>query len=178
MEIQNDRSHLDRMSWIKELVRSEENMEENGVVEINDSIDQDRTILVETLNFLNQMKTEFIEASNAFNELKTSAIGRIKVYGIAKTPADFMLFRNGFKMIFSIKQPGQISIRFNFIGPSFIASQIPTAQTSTAPIMEEHVLESKPLAFGDYQWTFQGQPVRLASVVKFHLSLFVRESTK
>ena len=178
MEIQNERINTDRIGWIKDLVRAEENMDENGIVEIAEVSDQDRFILLETLNYLNQMKAEFIEAANNFNELKTSAIGRIKVYGIAKTPADFMLFRNRYKMIFSIKEPGQISIRFNFIGPSFISSQIPTAQSSTAPVMEEHVIESQPMAFGDCQWTFRGQPVRMAALVKFHLTLFVKESTK
>ena len=172
-----DRLH-DRISWIRDLVRAEENMEETGIVEVGSKVDTDRLLIQESLSFLQSLKNEFVEVSSAFNELKSSPLGRIKIYGIAKTHADFMLFRNGFKMIFSLKSAGQISIRFNFIGPNYIPSQIPTAQRSNTPMMEEHIIEAKLGAFDDIQWTFQNQSVKLPNVVKYHLSLFVKESAK
>lgn len=168
----------DRIGWIRELVKAEENMEESGVVEIGSKADNERLLVQESLNFLQNLKNEFVDASSAFNELKTSPLGRIKIYGIAKTHADFMLFRNGFKMIFSLKAAGQISIRFNFIGPNYIPSQIPSSQQSNTPMMEEHLIEAKVGAFDDIQWSFQGQAVKLPNVIKYHLSLFVKESSK
>lgn len=177
MEKMTERLH-DRIGWIRELVKAEENMEESGVVEFGNKAETERILVQESLLFLQNLKNEFVDASSAFNELKSSPLGRIKIYGIAKTHADFMLFRNGFKMIFSLKAPGQISIRFNFIGPNYIPSQIPTAQQSNTPMMEEHILEAKIGAFDDIQWLFQGQSVKLQNVVKYHLSLFVKESAK
>lgn len=170
----------DRIQWIRDLVRAEEQMEETGIVDLSVGIDSERALVQETLNFLVQMKNQFIEASVAFNELKASALGRLKIYGIAKTPADFMLFRNGFKMIFSLKGPGAISIRFNFIGPSqYIPSQIPTLQASSATsMMEEHLIVAKVGAFGDVSWTFNDQPIKLANVVRYHMTLFIKESSK
>jgi hypothetical protein len=175
-----DKMSMDRIQWIRDLVKAEEQMEENGVVDLSVGIDSERALLQETLGFLLQMKNQFIETSVAFNELKISTLGRLKIYGIAKTPADFMLFRNGFKMIFSVKEPGVISIRFNFISPNqYIPSQIPTmkASTSTA-LMEEHEIKAKVGAFGDLTWTFQGLEAKLENIVKYHMSLFIKESAK
>jgi hypothetical protein len=177
MEKLNDRLQ-DRIGWIRELVKAEEQMEESGIVDMGTGIDTERTLVQETLNYLQTLKTEFIESATAFNELKASPLGRIKIYGIAKTHADFMLFRNGFKMIFSMKAPGQISIRFNFIGPNYIPSQIPSVHNTAAPMMEEHLLEAKFGPFQELQWTFENQPVRTQAVVKHHLTLFIKESAK
>jgi hypothetical protein len=175
-----DKIGMDRIQWIRDLVKAEEQMEENGVVDLSVGIDSERVLLQETLGFLLKMKNQFIETSVAFNELKISALGRLKIYGIAKTPADFMLFRNGFKMIFSVKAPGAISIRFNFISPNqYIPSQIPTMKASTSTsLMEEHEIVAKVGAFGDLTWTFQGLEAKLENIVKYHMSLFIKESAK
>jgi hypothetical protein len=155
-------------------------MEETGMVDLSVGIDSERALLQETVHFISDLKNAFIEASVAFNELKASALGRLKIYGIAKTPADFMLFRNGYKMVFSLKDPGVVSIRFNFLGPgAHIPSVIPTAQASTAvSLIEEHILKAKLGAFGDLQWTFNGDIVKLDHVVRYHMTLFIRESAK
>lgn len=174
---------MPKLDWVKDLVRAEEQMEESGIVDLQIGFDNDRTLAIETLNLLQLLKNEFIEAATSFNEMKASALGRIKIYGIAKTQADFMLFRNGFKMIFSMKEPGQISIRFNFMGPSFATTPAaaPTMAAGTpgaAPLMEEHLLVAKKGPFGDLVWTFRDQDIRVDSVVRFHLSLFIKESAK
>src|SRR5262245_54239455 len=94
---------FDRLNWVRELVKAEEQMEETGIVDMSVGIEDQRFLVRESVQFLLLLKNEFIDATNAFNQLKTSPLGRIKVYGIAKTEADFMLFRNGFKMIFTLK---------------------------------------------------------------------------
>lgn len=171
-----------RMAWIKDLVKAEEQMEESGVVDMSFGVDNQRTLAIETINFIQKLKNEMIEASNTFNELKTSPLGRIKIYGIAKTQADFMLFRNGYKMIFSIKQAGVISIRFNFLGPNqympSMPNEIPNANMSSTSLMEEHLMVAKRGPFHDIQWTFQEQQVEFAAMIKYHFSLFIKESTK
>lgn len=169
-------NYTDRLSWIKDLVRAEEQMEESGVIDLNAGLDPSRYLFAETLRFLNQLKNEFVEAANAFNQLKTSAVGRVKIYGIAKTQADFMLFRNGFKMIFSLKEPGQIAIRFNFIGPTTAPSAITNSMTSM--LMDEHLITAKQGPFGDVTWTYDDASVAIAALVRYHMSLFIRESAK
>lgn len=171
---------MDRIHWIRDLVKAEEQMEETGVVDFSAGVDREKILLQESTSFLNNLKNQFIEASVAFNELKASALGRLKIYGIAKTQADFMLFRNGFKMIFSLRQPGSISIRFNFIGPNqLMPSQIPNAASAMATnLMEETLLYGRLGAFGDIQWTYNEQPIKSESIVRYYMSLFIKESAK
>lgn len=172
---------LDKVSWIKELVKTEQQMEESGIVDVHYGVDKERILTHDTLQFLLQLKTEFVDLSSAFNELKTSPLGRIKIYGIAKTHADFMLFRNGFKMIFSLQAPGQISIKFNFIGAQFMAS--PQAAQEAAVqvsknLMDEQMVEAKWGPFGEVIWTFQNQPININYMVRHYMTLFVKESAR
>lgn len=170
---------MEKIVWLKELVKSEQQMEESGMVDMTYGYDQDRMLAQETLQYMLTLKAEFVDCSSAFNELKPSPLGRIKVYGIAKTHADFMLFRNGFKMIFSIKTAGQVSIRFNFIGGNFIPGAGATGQDSAGQnLMEEQILTAKWGPFGEIIWTAGGQPVKLEYMVRHFMTLFLRESSK
>ncbi len=173
---------VEKTSWIKNLVRTEEDMEQAGIVDADLGLDKDRVLVTETLRFLQNLKNSFVEASSLFNDLKSSPVGRIKIYGIAKTHADFMLFRNGYKMIFGLKAPGRVSIRFNFIGSSYI----PTARdpepsltgAGAQSLMEEHLVEAAMGAFGEVEWAFHGHRFQLDNLVRHYMSLFVKESTK
>jgi len=170
----------ERINWIQDLVKAEERMEETGIVDMSIGFDNEKALTHETLQFLQDMKNQMVDSANAFNELKTSPLGRIKIYGIAKTQADYMLFRNGYKMIFSYKSPGIISVRFNFLGPNqYISSQIPTANASvTSQLMEEHQIVAKKGPFNELVWTFNDQPIHLDSAIRYHITLFIRESAK
>lgn len=171
---------MEKISWIKELVKAEQQMEESGLVDMSFGFDPERVLVTESVQFLLALKTEFVDASSAFNDLKPSALGRIKIYGIAKTHADFMLFRNGFKMIFSLKAPGQISVRFNFIGTNYIPTpgMAESAPVPNANVMDENVIEAKWAAFEELIWTYKGQPVKIEYMVRHYLTQFIRESAK
>ena len=170
---------MEKISWIKELVKAEQQMEESGMVDMTFGFDSDRIIVEESIQFLLALKTEFVDSSVSFNELKPSALGRIKIYGIAKTHADFMLFRNGFKMIFALKAPGQVSVRFNFIGSNFIPTPgIPESTQAATNVMDEHIIEAKWGAFGEIIWTYQGLPLKMEYMVRHYLTLFIKESSK
>ena len=169
---------MEKISWIKELVEAEQQMEESGLVDMSFGFEPEKILVTETVQFLLALKTEFVDASSAFNELKPSALGRIKIYGIAKTHADFMLFRNGFKIIFSLKAPGQISIRFNFIGTNYIPTPGSEAQAAATNVMDEHIVEAKWGAFGELIWTYQGMSVKIDNMVRHYLTLFIKESSK
>ena len=171
---------LDRLNWLRDLVKAEDQMEESGVVDFSSGFESEQFLIRESIGFLLQLKHQFVEASNYFNEMKHSTLGRIKIYGIAKTHADFMLFRNGYKMIFTLTQPGLVSIRFNFLGPNqYIPNTIPTAQQSTATnLMEENLIEAKAGPFNELIWTYKNQPINNDALVKYHMNLFIRESAK
>lgn len=168
---------MERLSWVKELVRSEDSMETKGQVDLRSTLAPERILVRESVNFLNTLKQSFVEASAIFNESKISTLGRIKIYSIAKTNADFMLFRNGFKMVFSMKAPGTMSIRFNFIGTSYNVSEIPVSATTSVAQVDESLIQAQLGAFGEVIWTFQNKPISMEALVRYHFTLFVREST-
>ncbi len=161
---------MDKMSWIKDLVRTEQQMEDSGMIEITTGFEPEKHLHNETLLFLHQLKREFVDATTAFNQLKGSPLGRIKVYSISQTQADFMLFRNGFKLIFAMKQPGTIAMTFNRaqgINPAFKASQ-----------SDEEYLMAKWGPFGDLVWSYNNQPIKVDYLVKYYTTRFVHESAK
>lgn len=164
-----------KFEWIKELAQTENQLEESGVFDQGSPLDPQRILVQQTLNLLSELKSGFIEMATSFNQWKSSPNGRIKIYGIAKTHSDFMLFRNGFKMVFSMKDAGEISIRYNFIVSNpMVSSDI----AHNAASVEEHNLAAKISPFGDVTWTFQGQPVSQDSIVRYHMTLFIKESSQ
>ncbi len=168
----------DKMSWLKELVRAEREMEESGVVDVSAGFDPETVLADQSKEFLERLKDLFIQYTSAFNQMKGVALGGVKIYGIAKTAADFMLFRNGYKLIFSLKQSGQISITFNHQGSTGF---VPGAQVSEEVIdslMNEDRIEARWGAFGQIIWTHKELEINQDHLVRYYLSRFIRESTK
>ena len=168
---------MDKLGWIKDLVRAEQKMEESGVVDFTVGFDPHQLLFNETIEFLGGLKTAFIEAASSFNQLKGSTVGRVKIYGISNTHADFMLFRNGFKLIFAMKEPGVIGIRFHYVGAGFV--QVPAAtDNGLKPPSEEDMLTARWGAFGDLVWTYQEQSVKADYLIRYYMTRFIRESAK
>jgi hypothetical protein len=162
---------MDKITWIKDLIHAEQQMEESGMIEITTGFEPEKQLFNETLLFLSSLKREFIDATTAFNQMKGSPLGRIKVYTISQTQADFMLFRNGCKLIFGMKQPGTITMKFNRsagINPAFQTNQI----------SDEEILMAKWGPFGDLVWTYNNQPVKVDYLVRYYTTRFVHESAK
>ena len=168
---------MDKLGWIKELVRAEQRMEESGVVDFGAGFDPQQLLVNESVNFLNELKAAFVEASSSFNQLKGSAVGRVKIYGISNTHADFMLFRNGYKLIFTLKEPGTVGIRFNYVGANFVQMPAASDDGQKTP-SEEDVIQARWGAFGDLIWTYLEQPIKADYLVRYYLSRFIRESAK
>lgn len=164
---------MNKLDWVRDLVRAEQQLEEADMVDFSIGFDANHALQEETLKLLHNIKETFVDYCTAFNQMKGVALGNIKIYGIANTANDFMLFRNGMKLIFSQKKPGQIGIRVS-VGGGFFAGQ-PTTESSS----EEDILEAQWGAFNEIFWTHRGLRVMSTdSVVKFYLSHFIRESAK
>lgn len=173
-------ARADKLGWIKDLVRGEQKMEESGVVDFGVGFDPAQILLTESAQFMNHIKTAFVDAAAAFNQLKGSSLGRVKIYGIANTHSDFMLFRNGFKLIFSLREPGAVSIRFHYVGAGFQSTGNMQTQGAgaIAQMGEEDLLLARWGAFGDLNWNFQDQPIKIEYLVRYYLTRFIRESAK
>lgn len=165
---------MDKLQWIRDLVLAEQQMEESGVVDVSAGFDPSQDVSLTTVEFMNDLKAAFVESAAAFNQLKGSSLGLVKIYGISKTQADFMLFRNGYKLIFTIRKAGLIGIRFNQIGSSFLPGQN-LDETNSG---KEDLLKAAWGAFGELKWTYNEQLINLDYLVRYYLSRFIRESSK
>ncbi len=168
----------DKMSWLKELVRAEQEMEESGVVDVSAGFDPETVLAEQSKEFLQVLKDLFIQYTSAFNQMKGVAFGGVKIYGIAKTTTDFMLFRNGYKLIFSLKKPGQVSITFNHQGTSGFVAGTKVSEEVIESLMNEDRIEARWGAFGQIIWTHKELEVNQEHLVRYYLSRFVRESAK
>ncbi len=166
---------MDKITWIKDLVRAEQDMEESGMIDFNAGFDPQKLLAEESLHFLNDLKVSFVDTVTTFNQLKSSPLGRIKVYGISNTEADFMLFRNGFKLIFALKRPGLISIRFLYVGATFVPGA-PSNDKEVDPSEDQLVAKWGP--FGDLVWTYNDQSLKIDFLVRYYMSRFIKESAK
>lgn len=167
---------MDRLTWIKELVHAEQKMEESGIIDFTAGYDPATNLRNDSIQFLNEIKSGFISACSAFNQLKNSSAGRIKIYSISKTEADFMIFRNGFKLIFSLREAGKIAVSFNHLGLGYLPGK--DAASSEQDTANENILTAKWGAFGDLVWTYEDQEIKNEYLVRHYLSRFIRESTK
>tara|TARA_B100001248_G_scaffold262389_1_gene258006 strand:- start:9776 stop:10276 length:501 start_codon:yes stop_codon:yes gene_type:complete len=163
------------ISWVKDLVRYENEIEESGMVDINAGFDSREEIIRQSYDFMFELKKDFIDYINAFNELKGGGMGCVKVYGISNTKSDFMLFRNGYKLIFRLVEAGRITISSR--SPSANITPGALVQESQEQTSEEELLAQWG-AFGELKWTYKNQILNPDYLVRYYLSRFIRESAK
>lgn len=165
------------ITWVKDLVRYENEIEESGMVDIHAGFDAKEEIIRQSYDFMYTIKNDFIEHINAFNELKGGSMGCVKVYGISNTKADFMLFRNGYKLIFRLLEAGRISIQTRSPSANITPGTF-VQETNSGTAEREDELLAQWGAFGELKWTFKNQILNPDYLVRFYLSRFIRESAK
>lgn len=163
---------MNNLEWIKDLILAEQKMEDSGVVDLS-QVSPEAHLEEQTIEFLRDIKTGFIEAAATFNQMKGNAVGTLKIYGISNTKADFMLFRNGYKLIFSMRRPGEIEIYHSLMSTHYLN-----------PTENEQGAESRDMiratwgAFGELQWQYKNLPLKLDFLLRHYMSRFIRESAK
>ncbi len=163
---------LNHLDWIKDLVLAEQQMEETGVVNLS-TVDTESHLEEQTIEFLRDVKAAMVEVAATFNQLKGSGVGTLKIYGISNTKADFMLFRNGYKLIFSMRHPGEIEIYHSLLTSHFLN---PVEGEAQGP--EKDLIRAHWAAFGELQWHHKNLPVRIDFLVRHYLTRFIHESAK
>jgi hypothetical protein len=164
---------MGKLDWIRDLVRAEQQLEEADMVDFSFGFDHDKALLTETTSFMEKLKENFVDYSVAFNQMKGLPLGNIKIYGIANTQADFMLFRNGMKLLFSLKKPGTIGVSFHHQ-----KGLLPGTALEGAPNPTEELIEAQWGAFNELVWTHKNLKLNIDNMVRFYLSHFIRESAK
>ncbi len=159
-------------AWIKDLVLAEQEMEEKGMIDVSFSSDESKNLERQSIEFLRDLRVAFNNTCEAFNEMKGQS-STIKIYGISNTVADFMLFRNGHKIIFSYRQAGVISVSSSQMTSVYVPGQEATHFDGI-----DHILKAKWGPFEELIWTYNGNLINIDHLVRFYTKLFARNSVR
>ncbi|MDE0119144.1 MAG: hypothetical protein OXM55_03950 [Bdellovibrionales bacterium] len=155
--------------WIKDLVRLEQNMETVGEISLPESQASKEQLEEHTVEFMRQLRTAFASHTAVFNHMK-GFLGSLRIYGIADTQADFMLFRHGHKLVFSVREPGLISVCMKF-NDQLLNGKNPTEEPSD-------FIKGEWGPFNELKWTYKDQKINIDYLIRYYMTVFVKTSVK
>jgi hypothetical protein len=170
-----------QQGWIHELARGEMNPDAEKLHQLGRNFDPQQLVEESTIDFLTELRGQFAEFARVFNGYSENggSFQEIKVYSVAQTAADFMLFRNQVKLIFSNSAHGIIQISFaqHVRGAMAVDGMDqknlgPTAAFSLGGQAQDLLAQIGP--FRDIFWTFQGEKVIPEQVSKFYFAEFAK----
>lgn len=158
--------------WIHDLARAEGHPDAERLLGLGSSLDPHQLVEEDTVRFLSEIRERFTEYCRLFNSYSEAGarFQEVKVYAVAQTAADFMLYRSQIKLVVSNTAHGVISIAyaqhartaFNFDG----------ANPESSARSQEMLAQIGP--FRDVKWTFQGEEIKPEQIAKFYFSEFIR----
>jgi len=166
----------DDSSWIIDLARAEEDIEKTGVINYDAASSPEKVLKDATIYYLRYLRNYITKISSIFNSNKTAASSAIKVYSIANTEADFMVFRNSLKLIFSAQRPGAVQVSFNSHSGGFYT----TAQLNPTASAEQtgDIIHAQLGPFNEAVWTYQGRKISSHEMVRYFLTRFIQNSSR
>lgn len=156
--------------WLEKLAKDELRVESSGEFDLYGSFDQISILKEQTPHFLRELRLITQEMANTFNAFRGEK-NSIKVFQITGTEADFMIFRNSLKLVFSMKKPGEIAI--NFIT---VRNGILEENSGKEKSKEGDILKATIGPFNEAHWYFRDHHVDPRSLMKFYFTEFVKNS--
>jgi hypothetical protein len=164
--------------WIHELAKGEIHPDAEKLLQLGKSFDPQQMIEESTVDFLTELRECFNEFARLFNSYSEGGtrFQEIKIYGVAQTAADFMMFRSQIKLLVSNSAHGVIQIAYAQHSRGTLAvdgqTQAGLQPPSTAQAPQDLLAQVGP--FRDVYWTFQGEKVTPEQVAKFYFAEFAR----
>lgn len=174
--------------WIHELARGDMHPDADRILQLGRSFDPQQRIEESTIEFLGALREQMTEYTRTFNALsdKGSKFQEVKIFGVAGTAADFMLYRNQMKLTISNAAHGVIQLAFaqhqhstlNVNGGLSGGNPQLSQNISNQAVVLQNGHAQELLAqigpFRDVQWTFQGDRVEAPRIAQFYFAEFVR----
>jgi hypothetical protein len=163
--------------WLHELARGEIHPDADQLLQLGAGLDPQQLVEESTIDFLQELREQFTEFARIFNGYSES--GKIyqeaKIYSLAQTAADFMIFRNQVKLVFSNTAHGMIQVSFaqHQRGALAVDGQMGSTETQFGRPQD---LLAQVGPFRDIYWTFQGEKVSPEQIAKFYFAEFIRAS--
>src|SRR3954463_8382463 len=103
-----------QLGWIHDLAKAEIHPEAERLLQLARSYDPQQLIEESTIEFLAALREQFAEHARMFNAHSEGGarFQEIKVYNLAQSAADFMVFRNQVKLVVTNSAHGVIQVSF------------------------------------------------------------------
>ncbi len=168
-------------SWIHDLARAEVHPDAERLLQLGRSFDPQQLAEESTISFLSELKERFSEYAKAFNAQSDAGtrFAEVKVYAVAQTAADFMVYRNQVKLVISNSAHGVIQLSFAHHVRGTVAVDGLVQNPSTIVPQGQVPHQTQELVaqvgpFRDVYWSFQGEKVQPDQVAKFYFAEFIR----
>jgi hypothetical protein len=157
------------MGWIHEIARAEASPEADALYQLNQVSAPQQAIEESTVDFLTDLRAYFQEYVRLFNSISEAGkkFAEIKIFNLTQGAADFMLYRNGIKLIVANTTHGVIQI-------SYDRHMIGTPVVNEFNIPQAEDLLAQLGAFGSVFWTYRSERVESDQVAKHFFSEFTR----
>lgn len=165
-------------TWVEGLALDELNMEESGVVRMNEHLDPMLYLEDSSIRFMDTLREKFELFVTQFNHYRGGQSNQgslIKLFKISNTINDFMLYRNALKLVVARKANDLISIGFLSNTGGLFAARI--HQEMNTPNMA-HEIKAHVGPFNDISWRFNGETVDINSLSRHYLTEFVKHSAQ
>lgn len=158
--------------WIHDLARAENHPDAERLLGLGASLDPHQVVEEDTVRFLSELRERFAEYARLFNSYSEGGarFQDVKVYSVAQTAADFMLYRSQIKLVVSNSAHGVISLAF--AQHARAAFGFDGANPDSGSRAQEILAQIGP--FRDVKWTFQGEEVKPEQIAKYYFAEFVR----
>lgn len=157
--------------WIYELARAEASPEADALYRLNQSAAPQQAIEESTVDFLTDLRAYFQEYVRVFNSQSDAGkkYPEIKIFNLTQGAADFMLYRNGIKLIVANTTHGVVQISYD---KHLIAGAVP----SELAIPQAEEILAQFGAFGSVHWMYRSERVESEQVAKHFFAEFARVS--
>lgn len=155
--------------WIHELTRAESSPEADALLRLNEASAPQQMVEESTVDFLTDLRAFFQEYIRIFNSHSEAGkrYSEIKIFNLTQGAADFMLYRNGIKLIVANTSHGVIQV-------SYDRHMIAGADAQELDIPHADELLAQMGAFGAVYWTYRSEKVESEQVAKHFFSEFIR----
>lgn len=163
----------DSTGWIHDLSRIEISPEVGSLYQLNHSGSSEQAIEESTVDCLTDLRAYFQEFTRSFNAFSDGGqkFSEVKIFNLTQGAADFMLYRNGIKLIVANTAHGVIQFSYD----KHMSSGTGTGNLDLNVPQAEEIL-SQMGAFGVVRWTYRSETVTADQVSKHFFSEYIRAS--
>ena len=165
-------------AWIHDLARAEVHPEAERLLGLGQGLDPHQIVEESMIQFLQVLRERFTEYARLFNSYSEAGnrFQEIKIYTVAQTSADFMVYRNQVKLVVSNTAHGVLSIQFAQHSRSSMQFDGSNPENLSRDALPSQELLAHLGPFRDVKWTFQGEAVAPEEVARFYFVEFIRST--